>query len=92
MKLAHSHVDPHITDPDVEVRIAREAKARDVEMRRQPLIGDVEIDVAQTDNIAEVLGGAVVFCFFNHHASCHVASGARRTIGYVAPEPRVTSS
>ena len=63
MELAHADIDPHVAGAGIEERIARQAEPGDVIMRRQMLIGDADIDVADTDDVADVLGGAVVVLF-----------------------------
>ena len=45
MELAAPDIDPHIVDAGHHVGIAREAQATHVEDRRQPLVGNPEIDV-----------------------------------------------
>ena len=52
VKLAHAHVDPHDPNARVEIRIAREAQPGDVEVCRDTLVGDIEVDVTEIDYIA----------------------------------------
>src|SRR5207248_6526277 len=65
MELDHSDIDPHEPRAGVEERIAREPEAGDVVVGRQMLVGDAHVDVPEVDDIAEVLGCAIVF-FFGH--------------------------
>ena len=58
--MAHADIDPHIAGAGIEERIARVAEPGDVEMRRLVLVVDADIDVADTDAVADILGGAVV--------------------------------
>ena len=44
----------------IEEGIAREPEAADVVMRRQVLVGDAHIDMPEIDDVAEILGCAVV--------------------------------
>ena len=60
MELAHTGIDPHVARAGVEEGIARVAEAGDIIVRRQMLVGDADIDVADADDVADVLRGAVV--------------------------------
>ena len=59
VELAHADIDPHVAGAGVEKGIARIAEPGDVEMRGEVLIVDADIDVADADDVADVLGGAV---------------------------------
>ena len=60
MELAHADIDPHIAGAGVEIWIARQSKPRDVVMGGDLLIADANIHMAEIDDIADVLRGAVV--------------------------------
>src|SRR6266404_4416295 len=60
MELAHPDIDPHVAGAGVEKGIAREAETSDVVVRRQGLIADADIDVPKIDEVAEILGRAIV--------------------------------
>ena len=72
VELAHADIDPHVAGAGVEKRIARIAEPGDVKMRRQVLVVDADIDVADADDIADILGGAVVLLLW--HCSILVSS------------------
>src|SRR5579863_51490 len=61
MELAHADIDPHVARGDVEKRVARIAEPGDVIIRAVVLVGNAHVDVADADNVALVLGGAIVF-------------------------------
>ena len=65
MKLAHADIDPHVARGRVEERVARIAEPGDVKIRAVVLVGDANVDVSDANNVADVLGGAVVF-FLRH--------------------------
>jgi hypothetical protein len=65
VKLAHADIDPHIARAGVEIRIAGETEPGHVIMRRQMLIADADIDVAEVDDVAGILRRAIVV-FFEH--------------------------
>src|SRR5439155_1428861 len=67
MELAHPDIDPHVAGAGIEKRIARETKAGDVVVRRKVLIADADVDVAEIDDVSEILRGPVVL-FFRHGA------------------------
>src|SRR5215467_5543840 len=60
MELAHPDIDPHVAGAGVEKGIAREAETGDVIMRRQVLVADADIDVPEIDDVAQILGRAIV--------------------------------
>src|SRR5262245_19089146 len=60
MELAHPDIDPHVAGAGVEKGIAREAETSDVVVRRQVLVADADIDVPEMDDVAEILGRAIV--------------------------------
>src|SRR5215468_1668938 len=60
MELAHPDIDPHVAGAGVEKGIAREAETGDVVVRRQVLVADADIDVPEIDDVAEILGRAIV--------------------------------
>jgi hypothetical protein len=59
MKLAPADIDPHVGVGHHQIGIAGEPKACDVKQRRQPLIGDLDVDMFEMDGVAEVLGGTI---------------------------------
>ena len=59
VKLAPADIHPHVGVADHQIGVAGQPKARDIEQRRQPLVGDQHVDMLEMDGIAEVLGGAV---------------------------------
>src|SRR5712675_3179060 len=61
MKLAHPDIDPHDADPDVEKGIARESEGADIIVCGQALVGDVDVEVAEIDDVADIGGGAIEF-------------------------------
>ena len=60
MKLSHADIDPHVAGAGIDKRVARETKAGNVIMRRQMLIGDADIHVADIDDVAKILGGTII--------------------------------
>ena len=60
VELALADIDPHIGKAGVHIRVARQAKPGDVERRPEVLVGYLQVDVLKADDIAEVLGVAVV--------------------------------
>src|SRR5690242_11756247 len=61
MELAHADIDPHDANPRVEERVAGEPKAADIIVCGEPLVGDVDVDVSEIDDIADVGRAAVEF-------------------------------
>ena len=59
VKLRAAGIDPHVLRAGHQVRIAREPERRNVELRRDDLIGDAEIDVLEVSDVADILGRAV---------------------------------
>src|SRR5438094_6388849 len=55
MKLALADIDPHVVRAREHEGVAGQAEPRQVEFLRQPLIIDPEIDVFETDEVAEIL-------------------------------------
>ena len=68
MELAHADIDPHQARAGIEKGVAGEAQAGDVIVRRQVLVGDADVDVPEIDDVAEVLGGAIVLLV--GHGAC----------------------
>ncbi len=60
VELARADVDPGVVDADAQVRVAREAQAHHVEHDRELLVGHRDVDVAELDDVADVLRAAVV--------------------------------
>jgi len=60
VKLALADIDPHIGEPGVHIRVARQPEPADVEQRSLRLIRDLQVDVFEHDDVAEILGGAVI--------------------------------
>src|SRR5262249_5420057 len=69
MELAHADVDPHDADAGVEERIAGEPQAADIIMGAEPLVGDVYVDVAEIDDVADIGRGAIEFLLWAGHGS-----------------------
>ena len=59
MKLAPADIDPHVGVGHHQIGVAGQPEPRDIEQCRQPLVGDLNVDVLEMDRVAEVLGGAV---------------------------------
>jgi hypothetical protein len=63
MELAHSNIDPHVAGARIEKGIAGKAEPGDVVVRRQVLIADADVDMAEIDDIAEIcLDRSLFFC------------------------------
>src|SRR5262245_49301531 len=60
VELAHADIDPHQATAGVEEGIAGEAEAGDVIMRRQVRVADADVDVPEIDDVAQILGRAIV--------------------------------
>src|SRR5262245_39983746 len=60
VELAHADIDPHQPGAGIEKGIAGEAEAGDVIMRRQVLVADADIDMPEIDDVAQILGRAIV--------------------------------
>src|SRR5690348_6306407 len=59
MKLASADIDPHVGVRHHQIGIAGQPEAGDVKQRRQPLVGDGDVDMLEMDRVAEILCGAV---------------------------------
>jgi hypothetical protein len=59
VKLAAADIHPHVAVGDHQIGVPGQAEAGHVEQRRQPLVGDLDVDVLEMDGVAEVFGGAV---------------------------------
>ncbi len=59
MELAPSDIHPHVVQTRHQIRVARQSQAHEVEGDRLALIRDPDVHVAEFDDIAEILGGAV---------------------------------
>ena len=59
MKLAPADIDPHVAVRDHQIGIAGQPEACDIEQRRQPLVGDGDVDVLEMNGVAEVFCGTV---------------------------------
>ena len=60
MKLAPADIDPHIGEPGVHVGVARQPEPLDVEQVALHLVGDLQVDMLEPGDVAEILGLAVV--------------------------------
>ena len=60
MELALADIDPHVVGAGEHERVTGQAERRQIKLGRQPLIVDPEIDVFETDKVAEILGRAIV--------------------------------
>ena len=86
MELAHAAIDPHIAGAGVEERIARVAETGDVKMRRLVLVVDADIDAADTDDVADILGGAVVGFVEQRPSGADIRRGRRWSTAGCASE------
>src|SRR3954471_3794467 len=77
MKLAPADIDPHVGVRDHQIGIAGQPEAGDIEQRRQPLIGDGDVDMLEMDRIAEILCGAVELL---HDDSSTFVGWAKRSV------------
>ena len=59
VKLRVAEVAPHVVEPDHQVGIPGPAERDDVELGRELLIGDADVDVLEVDDVAEVFQRAV---------------------------------
>ena len=59
VELGLADIDPHVVGAGKQIRVAGEAAAHQIEIAGRPLIGDLDIDVLEPGDIAEVLGGAI---------------------------------
>jgi len=53
-------IDPHVLEPEHQVRVAGQPEAHDVEEGGELLVGDLHVDMLQRHDVAHVLGGPVV--------------------------------
>src|ERR1700691_6049462 len=89
MELAHANIYPHIARAGIEERIARQTEPGDIIMRRQVLIGDADIDVADIDDVADVLRGAVeVFLQHDGFLPCRNISAKSGPVKLPVSSPR----
>ena len=70
VELAAPDIHPHVLEARHQVRVARQAEAHQVEGRRLGLVRHGHVDVAELDDIAEVLRGAVELRH-RHHCVVH---------------------
>ena len=61
----HPDIHPHDANAGVEIGIARQPQSCNVEMGRDALIRDVEIDVAEVDDVSQVLSRSIESLFFH---------------------------
>src|SRR6478752_6068313 len=59
MKLTPADIDPHVGVRHHQIGIAGQPETGDIEQRRQPLVGDSDVDMLEMDRVAEILCGAV---------------------------------
>src|SRR5215212_3384673 len=78
MKLAPADIDPHIGVRHHQIGIARQPEACDIEQRRQPLVGNGDVDMLEMDRVAEILGGAVEWLL--HDDSSTFVGWAKRSV------------
>src|SRR5271166_897115 len=67
MELTIADIDPHVVGAGEHERVAGQAKRGQIKLLRQPLIVDSEIDVFETYEVAEILGGAVIELLRHKH-------------------------
>ena len=60
VELAAADIHPHVVDAGHQVGVARQPEPADVEQRRLDLVFDLQVDVLQADDVAEILGAAIV--------------------------------
>ncbi len=75
MELALPDIDPHIVGAGADEGVAGEAEPGHVEERGQALLGHGGVDVAETDDVADILDRAIVATLFhgavpNDNRSC----------------------
>ncbi len=59
VELRVADVDPHVLEPDHEVRVTRQAQRDHVELRGQLLVGHTDVDVLEVDHVAEIFLGPI---------------------------------
>ena len=60
VELAMADIDPHVVDAGHQVGIARQTQAAHVEQGRLDLVLDQQVHMLEPDDVAEILGAAVV--------------------------------
>ena len=86
MELAVADIDPHVVGAGEHEGIAGQAERRQIKLGRQPLVVDPEIDVFETDQIAEILGRAVVELLRHRDLQyCRTAVAARPSAKSACP-------
>ena len=79
VELAPADIHPHIVGAGKEIGIAGKAAAQQVEIARQPLVRDFDIDVFQRGDVAEALGLAIERVF--HSVLRHFGAPRRGICG-----------
>ena len=69
MELALADIDPHVVGAGKHVRVAGQAEPREIEIGSGLLVRDPEIDVFEADDVADILGLAVILLL----GLCHLA-------------------
>ena len=102
MKLAPADIDPHVGVRDHQIGIAGQPEAGDKEQRRQPLIGDGDVDMLEMDRVAEILCGAVEWLLHDEILDSRRVGKAKRahhsrikmvgTLGFAHPTNRSLTS
>src|SRR5262249_54627839 len=73
-------VDPHDPHPGVEERVAGEPQAADIIMCTEPLVSDVDVDVPEIDDVADVGRGAIECLLGAGHSSSPAFGSLRPSI------------
>src|SRR6516165_9370139 len=80
MELAPADIDPHVGGAGHHVRVAGQAEPGEVEIGGGLLVGNPKVDVFETDDVADILGLAVVLLL----GLCHWALQSCRSAGAVS--------
>jgi hypothetical protein len=59
MKLLFADIGPHVSESDVQIRIASQSESNNIEKRRDSLIRHLKIDVLQGYDIADIFLGVI---------------------------------
>ena len=70
VELALADIDPHVVGAGKQERVAGQAEGHEVKVGGEPLTGNPEVDVFETDKIAEIFGGAVIEWLGHKHLRC----------------------
>ena len=70
VKLAAADIHPHVGVGHHQIGVPGQAEAGDIKQGRQPLVGDLDIDMFEMDRVAEVFGGAVEMLLHGGFPGC----------------------